>query len=300
MYHDLDWDDARLFLAVVREGSLRAAGRTLGLSQPTMGRRLARFESTIGILPLFDRLPEGLRLTAAGEGLVPIAEAMETAARELKRRRGSTASAPANIRVSVGEWAGGFLARCLGDKECVRRLPKSIAIELVASDQTANLTRREADLAVRHGRPETGDLYVSRVGTIACASYTAAGTRSSLNAWITYLEEQAHYAVSRWIAAECQLSGGMIVARASSMSMQAAVARAGSGRVVLPCYFGDPDLDLMRGRGRIGELDAPHWLIVHRALRRAPAIREVMDWIRYAFDSRRGWLEGAGYRRPAS
>src|SRR5262245_49071347 len=67
----IDWDDVRVFLAVAREGSMRAAGRALGLSQPTIARRLAAFEATFGGPTLFDRLPEGLRLNAAGERLVP-------------------------------------------------------------------------------------------------------------------------------------------------------------------------------------------------------------------------------------
>ena len=74
----MDWDDVRVFLAVARHGSLRAAGRALGLSQPTIGRRLASFEATFGGPTLFDRLPEGLRLNAAGEQLVPAAESVST------------------------------------------------------------------------------------------------------------------------------------------------------------------------------------------------------------------------------
>ena len=66
----IDWDDVRVFLAVARHGSLRAAGRVLGLSQPTIGRRLSQFEAAFGGPALFDRLPEGLRLTwPAGIGL---------------------------------------------------------------------------------------------------------------------------------------------------------------------------------------------------------------------------------------
>src|SRR5881392_21686 len=73
----MDWDDVRVFLAVAREGSMRAAGRALGLSQPTIARRLAAFEATFGGPTLFDRLPEGLRLNAAGDALMPVAEELE-------------------------------------------------------------------------------------------------------------------------------------------------------------------------------------------------------------------------------
>ncbi|MGH7049003.1 MAG: LysR family transcriptional regulator, partial [Stellaceae bacterium] len=110
----MNWDDIRIFLAVARHGSLRAAGRALGLSQPTVGRRLAAFEASFGGPVLFDRLPEGLRLNAAGEALLPAAEQLELAALALERRR--VAALPGlsgTVRVSVGEWAASFLARYL-------------------------------------------------------------------------------------------------------------------------------------------------------------------------------------------
>src|ERR1700704_2829516 len=69
----MDWNDVRVFLAVAREGSMRAAGRALGLSQPTIARRLAAFEAGFGAQPLFDRLPDGVRLNTAGEQLLAAA-----------------------------------------------------------------------------------------------------------------------------------------------------------------------------------------------------------------------------------
>src|SRR5207247_10392064 len=83
----MDWDDVRVFLAVAREGSMRAAGRALGLSQPTIARRLGAFEATFGGQTLFDRLPEGLRLNDAGEQLGPAAESIAHAVLLLDRGR---------------------------------------------------------------------------------------------------------------------------------------------------------------------------------------------------------------------
>src|SRR6266581_206693 len=112
----MDWDDVRVFLAVARHGSLRAAGRALSLSQPTIGRRLATFEATFGGPTLFDRRPEGLRLNPAGEQLIPAAESVERAALMLERRRAAASPAlSGTVRVSVGEWAAAFLSRNLGD-----------------------------------------------------------------------------------------------------------------------------------------------------------------------------------------
>src|SRR5712671_3511922 len=168
----MDWDDVRVFLAVAREGSMRAAGRALGLSQPTIARRLAAFEATFGGPSLFDRLPEGLRLSAAGEQLIPAAESIEDAVLTLERRRAAASPVLSGIvRVSTGECAGGFLARCLSEATTTA-LPSGITLELVDElRQTANLVRRQADMALRHEPPEGGDFYISKAGTFACAIY---------------------------------------------------------------------------------------------------------------------------------
>src|SRR5712675_107014 len=187
----MDWDDVRVFLAVAREGSMRAAGRALGLSQPTIARRLAAFEASFGGQTLFDRLPEGLRLNALGEQLVAAAESVEDAVLRLERRR--AAASPelrGTVRVSTGECAAGFLARCLSGP-ITMALPSGITLELVDSRQTANLARREADMALRHQPPESGDFYTSKAGTFACAVYRRCGEET--DAWVTYTEEQAHY-----------------------------------------------------------------------------------------------------------
>lgn len=286
----MDWDDVRVFLAVARHGSLRAAGRALGLSQPTIGRRLAAFEAAFGGPTLFDRLPEGLRLNAAGEQLVPAAESLERAALMLERRR--AAASPelcGTVRVSVGEWAAGFLARCLSDTGPTA-LPAGITLELVESRQTANLARREADLAVRHHPPGSGDLYIAKVGTFACAVYRRVG--SAGDAWVTYTEEQAHYSTARWVQQRLQENGATVALRASNFTMQHAAIRAGSGRGILPCYAGDDDPLLERLTSTVPEIAAEYSVIVHRDLRRAVCVRAVIDWVRGAFAEHRDALAG--------
>jgi DNA-binding transcriptional LysR family regulator len=286
----MDWDDARVFLAVARHGSLRAAGRALGLSQPTIGRRLAAFEAAFDGPALFDRLPEGLRLNAAGEALLPAAEQLELAALALERRR--AASSPAlsgTVRVSVGEWAAGFLARCLTDAADAA-LPSGITLELVETQQTANLARREADLALRHHPPESGDLYITKAGVFGCAVYRRLGAAG--DAWVTYTEEQAHYPTARWVQDRLRETAAAVALRASNMPMQYAAIRAGAGRGVLPCYVGDADPLLERLTAPVPEIAAEYWVIVHRDLRRAACVRAVIDWIRTLFDCHRAALAG--------
>jgi DNA-binding transcriptional LysR family regulator len=290
-FASMDWDDVRVFLAVARHGSLRAAGRALGLSQPTIGRRLASFEATFGGPTLFDRLPEGLRLNAAGEALIPAAEQLEGAALALERRR--AAGSPAlsgTVRVSVGEWAAIFLAHSLA-APAASTLTPGITLELVESRETANLARREADLAVRHHPPQGGNLYVAKLGTFGCAVYRRRGFEG--DAWVTYTEEQAHYPTARWVQERLRESAGSAVAlRASGMPMQLAAIRAGAGRGVLPCFVADEDPLLERVTDLLPELGAEYWVIVHRDLRRAACVRAVIDWIRRVFDEQRDALAG--------
>jgi DNA-binding transcriptional LysR family regulator len=291
----IDWDDARVFLAVARHGSLRAAGRALGLSQPTIGRRLTAFEAAFGGPALFDRLPEGLRLNAAGESLLPSAEQLESAALSLERRRAAASPAlSGTVRVSVGEWAARFLSGHLGPGTqltgAAMPLPPGITLELVESQQTANLARREADLAVRHHPPESGDLHIAKLGVFAAAVYRRAGASS--NAWVTYTEEQGHYPTARWVMQCLDENGGSIAVRASHVTMHLAAIRAGAGRGLLPCFVGDEDGLLERLTPPVPEIAAEYWVIVHRDLRRAACVRAVIDWVRALFIEQRDALAG--------
>ena len=292
----MDWDDVRVFLAIARHGSLRAAGQMLGLSQPTIARRLAAFEATFGGPTLFDRLPEGARLNAAGERLIAAAERVEQAMLTLERRRAAASPVlTGTVRVATGECAAGFLARCLSGSTTTA-LPSGITLELVASRQTANLARREADLALRHEPPDSGDYYVSKLGTFAGAVYRRRG--ADTDAWVTYTEDQAHYEPARWVQRQVKEANGAVALRASSMLMHVEAILAGTGRGVLPCYVGDGHPLLERLTPPIGEIAASYWMIVHRDLRRAPCVRAVIDWIRQAFADQRDMIAGVAMDRP--
>jgi DNA-binding transcriptional LysR family regulator len=288
---EMNWDDVRVFLAVTREGSMRAAGRALGLSQPTIARRLAAFEATFGGPILFDRLPEGLRLNAVGEQLVPAAERIEDAVLTLERRR--AAASPmfgGTVRISTGECAGGFLARCLSGPTTTAP-PPGITLELVDElRQTANLVRRQAEMALRHEPPEGGDFYISKAGTFACAVYRRRG--ADAGTWITYTEEQAHYAPARWVQRQVEETGKPVALRASSMLMHLEAIRAGTGRGVLPCYVGDSHPLLQRLTPPIPEIAAEYWIIVHRDLRRSACVRAVIGWVKALFAEQRDVLAG--------
>jgi DNA-binding transcriptional LysR family regulator len=270
---------------------MRGAGRALGLSQPTISRRLAAFEASLGGKTLFDRLPEGLRLSAAGEQLVPTAESVEDAVLALERRRAADSPVlSGTVRVSSGECAAGFLARCLSGSTRTA-LPPGITLELVDElHQSANLSRRQADMALRHQPPENGDFYISRAGTFACAVYRRRGAEA--DAWVTYTEEQAHYAPARFVQRQVEETGDTVALRASSMLMHLEAIRAGTGRGVLPCYVGDGHPLLERLTPPIPEIAADYWIIVHRDLRRSACVRAAIDWMKASFTELRDVLAG--------
>ncbi len=294
----MDWDDARVFLAVARHGSLRAAGRALGLSQPTIGRRLAGFEKSLGGPALFDRLPDGLRPTAAGAAMISAAEQLEQAALALERRGAAAAAAlSGTVRVSVGVWGVGFLVRHLAGNV----LPSGLLLELIESPDTANLARRDADLAVRHRMPEAGNLYAARLGVIAAAVYRRRGSHCALEGapWITYPEELSYKDNARWIERQARAGGGRVALRASSLEMWFDAVRAGVGIALLPCYSADADPALERLTPPIAEQGAEYWVSVHRDLRRTPRVRTVIDWVRQLFRDQPAALAGLDARAPA-
>ena len=290
----MDWDGVRVFLAIAREGSMRAAGRALRLSQPTIARRLTAFEAGFGGQPLFDRLPEGVRLNASGEQLLAAAEDAESAMLALERRRAAASPVlSGTVRVSAGECAAGFLARCLSGGTTAP-LPSGITLELLQSLPPANLTRREADISLRHEPPDSGDYYVAKLGTFGVAVYRCRGEDN--DAWVAYTEEQSQgqsHEPARWVQRQLEDTRSVVALRASSMLMHVEAIRAGAGRGVLPCYIGDGHPFLERLTPPIPELAATYWMIVHRDIRRAPCVRAVIDWMKALFAEQRDVLAGA-------
>jgi DNA-binding transcriptional LysR family regulator len=252
---------------------------------------LAALEAGFGGQPLFDRLSEGVRLNAAGQQLVAAAEDAERAMLTLERRRAAAAPAlSGTVRVATGECAGGFLARCLSGSTRTA-LPPGITLELLDElRQRANLVRRQADMALRHEPPESGDFYVTKLGTFAVAVYRCPGAEAA--AWVTYTEEQAHWPTARWVQRQIEETGMPVACRASSMLMRVEAIRAGTGRGELPCYVGDGHPMLERLTAPIPELAAEYWIIVHRDLRRSACVRAVIGWMKALFAEQRHVLAG--------
>ncbi|MFV8752454.1 LysR family transcriptional regulator [Nannocystaceae bacterium ST9] len=285
----LRWDDLELLLALGREGTLSGAALRLGLNTSTIGRRLDAMEAGLGV-HLFDRTPAGIAATELAEALLPIAEAMERAAADaLRLIEGRETEPEGLVRVTAPPGlANWFIAPAL--VELRRRHPK-LVIELDASIGYADLTRREADIALRAARPSSGDLIAVKLAEATSVIVAAPdrvrslGKLVSLDAidWLTWGRDLANFPDAKWIAAN--VDPGRIVLRTSSMDAQLHAARRGLGAILLPRPFlGLIDLaELPLERGLAKRMPAlpsgSLWLVGHRALRSVPRIQAVWEFV---------------------
>ena len=159
-----DWTLYRTFLAVLRDGSLSAAARTLGLTQPTVGRQVEALEQALG-LALFTRSLHGLAPTEAATELRPHAEALEASSEALLRAAsGRGQDWRGTVRVTASEIIGGEVLPAIIGK--LQGAHPGLVIELVLSNRVEDLLRRDADIAVRMVRPTQGPLVARHIGQV--------------------------------------------------------------------------------------------------------------------------------------
>lgn len=158
---DFDWNRARAFLVTAEEGSLSAAARALGMTQPTLGRQVTALETELGVA-LFERGGRGLELTPSGLELLEHVRAMgDAASRFSLTASGQSTSIEGTICITATEVGAAFVLPPILRK--LRQMEPGIEIELIASNSTSDLKRREADIAVRAFRPTQPDLVARKV-----------------------------------------------------------------------------------------------------------------------------------------
>lgn len=166
-----DWNHIRAFLATAETGSLSAAARKLGLTQPTLSRQVAALEAELGVL-LFERLGRSLALTEAGRELLAHSRRMGEAADGLAlAATGQAQTIEGLVRITASD---GISAHILpGVLERLRQQAPRLRIEIVAADDIRDLQRREADIAVRHVRPEQPELIARKMQDTTARFYAA-------------------------------------------------------------------------------------------------------------------------------
>lgn len=276
------WDDLRIFLAAFRQGSCAAAAAHLGVNQSTISRRISALESDLGVR-LFDRTPEGLVPTAAAEEIVPRAELFEATAAELiDAVEGLDTRLGGVVRIASPDLiASELLAPAL--PAFLQERP-GLRVELTTGDAIVDLTRREADLALRFVRPDSGDLVARRVGTLRFGVF---GSKAYLDehrgksaeelSWLDWDTTQVYLPDAAWLHAA--FPGIEPVLRTTSLGARLRATRSGLGVSVLARPLAElyPELEALRGLPAIPEI--PVWLVGHRALRNLPRIKAVWAFL---------------------
>ncbi|HJU70778.1 MAG TPA: LysR family transcriptional regulator [Paucimonas sp.] len=275
----LDWNDVRYALTVARCGSLVSAARALGVDQTTVSRRLRVLESGIGT-PLFERLKGQMAPTPAGIALMERGARIE---REIAALRYLAADHQAQVQgvtriTAVDAIVSHYLARHLAT---LRARHPGLAVELIGSSKTLDLSRREADIAIRLARPESGDLVVRRLATLAYGVYgtgavPAADDWSARN-WVAYEHSLAQVPEMQWLST--RVGDDRIVFRCNNMDALTTAVADGLGLGVLPRLVGERHASLCCLSGEQPVLEREMWLAVPRELRHVPRIRAVSDWL---------------------
>ena len=296
---DANWDDLRVFLTLAREGTLSTAAKALGVSHPTVARRVQALEQQIGAR-LFERLPDRFVPTSAGEELLADTEAMEKAALSIHRRSaGLSDTVSGVVRLSAGEAMAVLVARHL---PWLRARMQQIEFEVIASHTLANLSRREADLLIRDQVPELAGIVTRKLCHVAYAIYAARSLElksTEMSAlvdrpWIGFDDDHSYMPGQRWVLD--LLGGARPGVRVNNWLVLQRAVRVGAGLAVLPCYLGDADPALSRVGSVLREVAADQWLLVHRDLRALPRVRAVIDALVRLFQAERAAIEG---RLPA-
>jgi DNA-binding transcriptional LysR family regulator len=278
----IDWDDVRYFLAVARGGSVRAAAEALGVNHATVLRRVAQLEDRLGV-QMFEKLPSGYRLTAAGEEVLEFADQMEASSHLLETRIfGRDQSVRGLLRVTLAPPLATHLL--MPDFADFARLHPDIEMEVVSTGEVVNLTNREADLAIRMVSDRKTlplNLYGLKGPDLLAGVYIS---RDRLAAWRAGAPDPIRpiviggQALPDWVD-EGEFRATGVPFRTPDADAQIAAARQGIGITRLPCFVGDADHLLARVPGIDLKSRATIWLLTQGETRKTKRVRLFTEFI---------------------
>lgn len=291
----LEWSDLAVILAVGRAGTLSGAARHLGLNHSTVFRKVNAIEERLGVR-FFERLPSGYQLTESGEAAVRCAERVESEVHSLGREiLGRDTRLQGHVRVTTMEGLASLVLP--GPLAEFSRLHPGLTLEIVGTAAPLDLSRREAEVAVRATRKPPEASFGRKVCDFRFGIYGSP----------EYLEEHEDVPLAEldW----CFLQGIVqwmvpsiwkkrkdaddhAVVTASSIVAVVGTAVAGAGVTLLPCYVGEADARLVRVGEPLEPLTLQLWLLTHPDLRHTARVRALIDFLYDFLLERRGLFEG--------
>jgi len=292
----LSWDEFRLVKAIADARSLVGAAETLGLNHSTIFRRLGAVEETLGAR-LFERSRSGYQPTAAGEEMVALATGIADSVVEFERRvAGRDVKPSGELRITTVDSMAVHLLPPVFAR--FRQLNPGVHLDVILATHQLNLSRRDADVAIRATNEPPETLVGRRIGPIRWAVYASRalaaeyGQRLMSEApWVGFGDSLGSPGGKRWT--ERNIGLRRQVWRVNSILSMAESIAAGAGAGVLPCFIGDGREGIGRVGGPIAELDIGLWVLTHPDLRHAARVRAFTDYVGAELTKKRKMLEGA-------
>ena len=279
-----DWNRVRAFLVTAEEGSFSAAARSLGLTQPTVGRQVAALESELEVT-LFERVGSALQLTESGFELLEHARVMGAAATSLSlRARGQTTQVDGTVRITASQLVSAYLLPPI--IAALRTSHPGIRIEIAASNAVQDLRRREADIAIRNGAPEHPDLFAKRLPDAGAGPYASVEYLKPFGGSLT-LGEMAEVEVLGFEDQGRMLQGlqamGLSITQdnfrlvTDDHLVQWQMARQGMGLCLVMDKVGQADPRMRKAIPDFPGIPVPMWLVTHREVQTSRRVRIVFD-----------------------
>jgi molybdate transport repressor ModE-like protein len=285
-----DWEDIRIFITLARHGSLSAAARALSVNHATIARRISSLERTLGE-KLVERRPDGYVLTSAGDRALAAATDMETAAATLSRG-GEDHRPKGLVRISAtpGMTQGFLISRVAG----LASLHPGLDIEIATDVRAVSLERREADIALRFGRPKDGDLIAKRAVTFGYRLYGSAEWRRRIRngmapVFVGFDEASAYIPDALWLTQH--FPRARIALRTDNQYAQAVAAEAGAGIALLPHFIGRASRALEPCLLDYAPPSRELWLVTRRQDSKELSIRTVVEFLMQIFGDERQLFE---------
>lgn len=281
-----EWDALRHFLAFARARSMQAAAKALGVNQSTVQRRIAELEERVG-RRLVERHLSSYRLTELGEELRPAAEDVEAAIAAFERRlaacdKGLTGT----IRVTCGSFLAERLRRTPLIEEFHARYP-GLRVELVISDRFLDLSKGEADIAIRAGQPHDEALISRKIAEAPWAVYASRDYVERHGRPNRPEDIEHHFVVAcddsivdypgaRWLKSVAPHA--TIATRSDNWPSLVMAVKSGAGIAALLAFQGDSETELVRVIDNI-DLVTPYYLLMHRDMQQTPRVRAFADFV---------------------
>ena len=281
-----DWNRARAFLVTAEEGSLSAAARALGMAQPTLGRQVTTLEQELGVA-LFERVGRGLSLTPSGLELMEHVRAMGEAASHVSlTASGQSQSIEGSICITTTEVYAAYVLPPIIEE--LRRSAPGITVEIVASNAVSDLRRREADIAIRNGRPTDPDLIARKVKDDAAQLYATPGYLDRIGRPKNFAEfskadfigfDNNQPILDGLNALGFSLTGRNFPILTGSHLVHWELVKQGLGIGVMPVRTGDAEPAVQRVLPSLDPIEIPVWLVAHRELKTSRRVRLVFDFL---------------------